>query len=27
LYYIENRGMFLDFAILLHTLFFAMKGL
>jgi exopolysaccharide biosynthesis polyprenyl glycosylphosphotransferase len=26
-YYIENRGMFLDFAILLHTLFFAMKGL
>jgi exopolysaccharide biosynthesis polyprenyl glycosylphosphotransferase len=27
LYYIENRGVFLDFAILLHTLFFAMKGL
>jgi exopolysaccharide biosynthesis polyprenyl glycosylphosphotransferase len=27
LYYIENRGIFLDFAILLHTLFFAMKGL
>jgi exopolysaccharide biosynthesis polyprenyl glycosylphosphotransferase len=26
-YYIENRGVFLDFAILLHTLFFAMKGL
>jgi exopolysaccharide biosynthesis polyprenyl glycosylphosphotransferase len=26
-YYIENRGAFLDFAILLHTLFFAMKGL
>ncbi len=25
-YYIENRGIFLDFAILLHTLFFAMKG-
>jgi len=27
LYYIENRGIFLDLAILLHTLFFAMKGL
>jgi exopolysaccharide biosynthesis polyprenyl glycosylphosphotransferase len=27
LYYIENRGIFLDFAVLLHTLFFAMKGL
>jgi exopolysaccharide biosynthesis polyprenyl glycosylphosphotransferase len=27
LYYIENRGIFLDFAILLHTLFFFMKGL
>ncbi len=27
LYYIENRGIFLDFAILLHTVFFAMKGL
>jgi exopolysaccharide biosynthesis polyprenyl glycosylphosphotransferase len=27
LYYIENRGFFLDLAILLHTLFFAMKGL
>jgi exopolysaccharide biosynthesis polyprenyl glycosylphosphotransferase len=27
LYYIENRGIFLDFAILLHTLFFSMKGL
>jgi len=26
-YYIENRGVFLDLAILLHTLFFAMKGL
>src|SRR5271156_3705635 len=26
-YYIENRGSFLDFAILLHTLFFSMKGL
>jgi exopolysaccharide biosynthesis polyprenyl glycosylphosphotransferase len=26
-YYIENRGIFLDLAILLHTLFFAMKGL
>jgi len=26
LYYIENRGVFLDFAILLHTLFFSMKG-
>jgi exopolysaccharide biosynthesis polyprenyl glycosylphosphotransferase len=26
-YYIENRGVFLDFGILLHTLFFAMKGL
>jgi exopolysaccharide biosynthesis polyprenyl glycosylphosphotransferase len=26
-YYIENRGVFLDFAVLLHTLFFAMKGL
>jgi lipopolysaccharide/colanic/teichoic acid biosynthesis glycosyltransferase len=26
LYYIENRGIFLDFAILLHTLFFSMKG-
>ena len=26
LYYIENRGSFLDFAILLHTLFFSMKG-
>ena len=27
LYYIENRGIFLDFAILLHTLVFSMKGL
>jgi lipopolysaccharide/colanic/teichoic acid biosynthesis glycosyltransferase len=27
LYYIDNRGVFLDLAILLHTLFFAMKGL
>jgi exopolysaccharide biosynthesis polyprenyl glycosylphosphotransferase len=27
LYYIENRGTFLDFAILLHTLFFFMNGL
>lgn len=27
LYYIENRGTFLDLAILLHTLAFAMKGL
>jgi exopolysaccharide biosynthesis polyprenyl glycosylphosphotransferase len=27
LYYIENRRISLDFAILLHTLFFAMKGL
>jgi exopolysaccharide biosynthesis polyprenyl glycosylphosphotransferase len=27
LYYIENRGIFLDFAILLHTLIFSMKGL
>ncbi|MGC2401957.1 MAG: sugar transferase [Acidobacteriaceae bacterium] len=26
-YYIENRGVFLDLAILLHTIFFAMKGL
>jgi exopolysaccharide biosynthesis polyprenyl glycosylphosphotransferase len=26
-YYIENRGIFLDFATLLHTVFFAMKGL
>ncbi len=27
LYYIENRGILLDFAILLHTLFFFMNGL
>jgi exopolysaccharide biosynthesis polyprenyl glycosylphosphotransferase len=27
LYYIENRGIFLDFAILLHTLFFFVNGL
>jgi lipopolysaccharide/colanic/teichoic acid biosynthesis glycosyltransferase len=27
LYYVENRRISLDFAILLHTLFFAMKGL
>lgn len=26
LYYIENRGFFLDLAVLLHTLVFAMKG-
>jgi lipopolysaccharide/colanic/teichoic acid biosynthesis glycosyltransferase len=26
LYYIENRGIFLDFAVLLHTLFFFMNG-
>jgi exopolysaccharide biosynthesis polyprenyl glycosylphosphotransferase len=26
LYYIENRGFFLDMAILVHTLLFAMKG-
>ena len=26
LYYIEHRGMFLDMAVLLHTLIFAMKG-
>jgi exopolysaccharide biosynthesis polyprenyl glycosylphosphotransferase len=27
LYYIENRGFFVDFAILVHTLIFAMKGI
>ncbi len=27
LYYIENRGIFLDLAILLHTAVFAMKGI
>ncbi len=27
LYYIDNRGFFLDLAILLHTLVFAMKGI
>lgn len=26
LYYVDNRGLFLDFAILLHTVFFAMHG-
>ena len=26
LYYIRNRGFFMDFAILIHTLFFAMRG-
>ncbi len=26
LYYIRNRGFFLDLAILIHTLFFAMRG-
>lgn len=26
LYYIENRGFFLDIALLLHTMLFAMKG-
>ena len=27
LYYIENRGFFLDLAIVLHTILFAMKGI
>lgn len=27
LYYIRNRGLFMDLAILLHTAFFAMKGI
>lgn len=27
LYYIENRGFFLDMAVMLHTLIFAMKGI
>jgi exopolysaccharide biosynthesis polyprenyl glycosylphosphotransferase len=27
LYYIENRGFFIDLAVLLHTLIFAMKGI
>jgi exopolysaccharide biosynthesis polyprenyl glycosylphosphotransferase len=27
LYYIENRGFFLDIAVILHTLIFAMKGI
>jgi lipopolysaccharide/colanic/teichoic acid biosynthesis glycosyltransferase len=26
LYYIRNRGLFLDLAILIHTLAFAMRG-
>jgi lipopolysaccharide/colanic/teichoic acid biosynthesis glycosyltransferase len=26
LYYIQNRSLFLDAAILIHTLFFAMRG-
>lgn len=26
LYYIRNRGLFMDIAILIHTLFFAMRG-
>jgi lipopolysaccharide/colanic/teichoic acid biosynthesis glycosyltransferase len=26
LYYIRNRGFFMDLAILIHTLFFAMRG-
>jgi lipopolysaccharide/colanic/teichoic acid biosynthesis glycosyltransferase len=26
LYYIRNRGFFMDFAILMHTVFFAVKG-
>jgi lipopolysaccharide/colanic/teichoic acid biosynthesis glycosyltransferase len=27
LYYIENRGVFVGLAILVHTLIFAMKGI
>jgi lipopolysaccharide/colanic/teichoic acid biosynthesis glycosyltransferase len=27
LYYIEHRGLFLDIAVVLHTLIFAMKGI
>jgi lipopolysaccharide/colanic/teichoic acid biosynthesis glycosyltransferase len=27
LYYIEHRGVFLDLAVMLHTLIFAMKGI
>ena len=27
LYYIQNRGIFMDFAILLHTVIFAMRGI
>jgi lipopolysaccharide/colanic/teichoic acid biosynthesis glycosyltransferase len=27
LYYIQNRGVFMDFAILLHTVIFAMRGI
>jgi lipopolysaccharide/colanic/teichoic acid biosynthesis glycosyltransferase len=27
LYYIRNRSFFLDVAILIHTLFFAMRGI
>jgi lipopolysaccharide/colanic/teichoic acid biosynthesis glycosyltransferase len=26
LYYVRNRGIFMDVAILIHTLLFAMKG-
>jgi len=26
LYYVRNRGLFMDAAILIHTLLFAMKG-
>jgi lipopolysaccharide/colanic/teichoic acid biosynthesis glycosyltransferase len=27
IYYIKNRGLFTDLAILIHTLFFAMRGI
>ena len=27
IYYIKNRGLFMDIAILIHTLFFAMRGI
>jgi len=27
LYYIRNRGLFLDMAVLIHTFFFAMRGI
>ena len=27
LYYIKNRGLFMDLAVLVHTLFFAMRGI